>query len=136
LVYEELQAAKAKAEKKADKESANAGLLEFQANQTGKALRLAQQLEALTGLESRVTILGYVQRGGTPSATDRLLATELGAAAAELINENACGVMVAVKNQHIEPVSIEKVVDKRRTVPLDHIWLTTARQVGTCLGEK
>ena len=134
-VNEALLEARDKAENKADKESANSRYLEFQANQTGKTMRLAQQLEALTGLESRVTILGYVQRGGTPSAMDRLLATELGTAAAELINQNACGVMVAVKNSHIEPVPIEKVVDKRRTVPLDHIWLSTAHMVGTCLGE-
>ncbi|HJV34426.1 ATP-dependent 6-phosphofructokinase, partial [Geomonas sp.] len=53
----------------------------------GKSLRLAQQLEELTRLESRLTILGHLQRGGTPSAADRLLATRLGTACAEMINK-------------------------------------------------
>jgi 6-phosphofructokinase len=112
-----------------------ARLLEFQTAQTGKTMRLAQQLETLTGLESRVTILGYVQRGGTPSAMDRLLATELGTATTALINEGAKGVMVAIKNRCTEPVPLEEVVDKLRTVPLDHLWIDTARRVGTCLGD-
>ena len=54
-------------------------------------MRLAKQLEGLTHLESRVTILGYVQRGGSPSAVDRLLATRLGTACADLISEGFMG---------------------------------------------
>jgi ATP-dependent phosphofructokinase / diphosphate-dependent phosphofructokinase len=99
------------------------------------ALRLARQLEALTGLESRVTILGYLQRGGTPSAGDRLLATRLGTAAAELINRDVYGVMVAARGDGAEPVPLEQVVGKRRTVPLDHAWIESARSVNTCLGD-
>ena len=113
----------------------NVKLLEFQIRQTGKTLRLAQQLEKLTGLESRVTILGYVQRGGTPSALDRLLATELGSSAAALIHKGESGVMVAVRGKKTVPVALEEVVGKRRTVPLNHTWLQAARRVGTCLGE-
>jgi len=101
----------------------------------GKTMRLAQDLEKLTGLEARVTILGYVQRGGTPSARDRLLGSQLGGAAAALITEGGSGVMMAVKGQSIKPVPLKSVVDKRRTVPQDHIWLETARRVGTCLGD-
>src|SRR6185369_8219374 len=58
----------------------------------GNSQFLAQQLEELTGLESRLTILGYLQRGGTPSAGDRLLATRLGTACADLINQGVFGV--------------------------------------------
>jgi ATP-dependent phosphofructokinase / diphosphate-dependent phosphofructokinase len=118
-----------------EKEAAIARLAEFQAYQSGKTIRLAQHLETLTGLESRVTILGYVQRGGTPSALDRLLATELGSTASDLIANDVHGVMVAIKNQNIVPVPLQEVVGKRRTVPLDHLWVTTARRVGTCLGD-
>ena len=53
----------------------------MQAEHKGNTLRLAEDLEELTGLESRLTILGHLQRGGTPSAADRLLATRLGTAA-------------------------------------------------------
>ena len=98
-------------------------------------MRLARQLEELTHLESRVTILGYVQRGGTPSPADRLLATRLGSACADLINENVFGVMVAARGDGTEPVPLEKVAGKRKIVPPDHPWVETARHVGTSLGD-
>jgi 6-phosphofructokinase 1 len=95
-----------------------------------------EALEAFyAGLEARVTILGYVQRGGTPSARDRLLGSQLGGAAAALISEGANGVMVAVKGQEMKPVSLKSVVNKLRLVPTEHIWVDTARRVGTCLGD-
>ena len=102
---------------------------------TGHSLRLAQQLEALTGLESRVTILGYLQRGGIPSAGDRLLATRLGTACANFINQDRYGIMVAARGDGVEAVPLEQVVGKRKTVPLDHGWIETARSVNTCLGD-
>ena len=102
---------------------------------TGHSLRLAQQLEALTGLESRVTILGYLQRGGIPSAGDRLLATRLGTACANFINQDHYGIMVAARGDGVEAVPLEQVVGKRKTVPLDHGWIETARSVNTCLGD-
>jgi 6-phosphofructokinase 1 len=98
-------------------------------------LRLAKQLEELTHLESRVTILGYVQRGGTPSAADRILATRLGSACGDLIHEEVFGVMVAARGDGTEPVPLDKVAGKRKVVPPDHSWIQTARHVGTCLGE-
>ena len=100
-----------------------------------RTLKLAARLEELTGLESRITILGHLQRGGTPSAYDRLLATRLGTATAGLINDGVFGVMVAVKGDGIKPVPLEKVVGRRRLVPQDHPWLESARKVGTCLGD-
>jgi len=118
-----------------DKKEAKVELAALEQRHTGNTLRLARQLEELTHLESRVTILGYVQRGGTPSPTDRLLASRLGAACADLIHENVFGVMVAARGDGTEPVPLEKVAGKRKTVPPDHPWVEAARKVGTCLGD-
>jgi 6-phosphofructokinase len=117
------------------KRDAKRELAMVDARHQGNTMRLAKQLEELTHLESRVTILGYVQRGGTPSAADRLLATRLGGACADLIHEGVSGVMVAARGDDTEPVPLEKVAGKRKIVPPDHAWLQTARHVGTCLGD-
>lgn len=101
----------------------------------GHTLALARQLEDLTGLESRVTILGHLQRGGTPSAADRLLATRLGSACADLIHAGRFGVMVAARGEGAEPVQLDEVAGRRKRIPLDHPWINTARNVGTCLGD-
>ncbi len=101
----------------------------------GSTLRLARQLEERTGLESRVTILGHLQRGGTPSAADRLLATKLGTACAAFVSEGVYGVMIAARGEEAVPVPLEEVAGKRRVVPLDHPWIDSARAVGTCLGD-
>jgi ATP-dependent phosphofructokinase / diphosphate-dependent phosphofructokinase len=97
--------------------------------------KLARQLEAATGLESRVTILGYVQRGGTPCAADRLLATRLGAAAADLVAQGEFGYMVAARGEGAEPVPLAEVAGKVKMVPTDHDWIAAARKVGTGLGD-
>ena len=114
---------------------AKAELAELDRQHDGNTLRLAHQLEELTGLESRVTILGYVQRGGAPSAVDRLLATRLGTACAELIRQRVFGVMVAARGEGAHPVPIKDVAGKRKEVPADHPWIQSARAVGTCLGD-
>ncbi len=118
-----------------DKKEAKVELAALEQRHLGNTLRLARQLEELTHLESRVTILGYVQRGGIPSPTDRLLASRLGAACADLIHENVFGVMVAARGDGTEPVPLEKVAGKRKIVPPDHPWVEAARRVGTCLGD-
>ncbi|HEY5041046.1 MAG TPA: ATP-dependent 6-phosphofructokinase [Verrucomicrobiae bacterium] len=118
-----------------DKKEAKVELAALEVRHTGNTMRLAKHLEELTHLESRVTILGYVQRGGTPSAADRLLATRLGSACGDLINEGVFGVMVAARGDGTEPVPLEKVAGKRKAVPTDHQWIDTARRVGTCLGD-
>jgi 6-phosphofructokinase len=135
---EEAKDAKEKGDKKKAKDKKKAAAAEAtdqEAPQVGSALRLAQQLEALTGLESRVTVLGYLQRGGTPSAVDRLLATRLGTAAAALVNQGHYGVMVAARGEDTEPVPLGEVVGKRKVVPIDHPWVEAARSVNTCLGD-
>ena len=98
-------------------------------------LRLSQQLEELTGLESRLTILGHLQRGGTPSATDRVLATKLGSACVRYIEEGIFNAMIAVRGDGTEAVPLGDVVGKRKIVPQDHCWIESARAVGTCLGD-
>ena len=118
-----------------DKREAKIELAALEVRHQGNTMRLAKHLEELTQLESRVTILGYVQRGGTPSAADRLLATRLGSACGDLINEGVFGVMVAARGDGTEPVPLEKVAGKRKVVPPDHQWVETARRVGTCLGD-
>ena len=86
-----------------DKKEAKVELAALESRHTGNTMRFARQLEELTQLESRVTILGYVQRGGTPSPADRLLATRLGSACGDLINEGVFGVMVAARGDGTEP---------------------------------
>jgi len=100
-----------------------------------RTLRLAHQLEKLTGLEARVTILGHLQRGGPPSAADRLLATRLGTAAADLIHQRHYGVMVAARGEQAVPVLLEEVAGQVNYVPADHPWVASARGVGTNLGD-
>ena len=98
-------------------------------------MRLARQLEELTHLEARLTILGYVQRGGTPCTEDRILATRLGSACADLISEEKFGVMVAARGDGTEPVPLNEVAGKLKFVSPDHSWVVSARRVGTCLGD-
>ena len=119
-----------------DENQARTDLKKIEDEQTRSTWKLSQELEALTGLESRVTILGHVQRGGTPSAVDRLLATRLGTACAEYIRDGVYGVMVAARGEGAEAVPLEQVVGKRKSVPPDHPWVKTARHVGTCLGDE
>lgn len=116
------------------KKRAKAELAALEARHAGSTWRLAKQLEEHTRLEARVTILGYVQRGGTPSSGDRLLATRLGTKCVELIRENIFGVMVAARGEGTKPVPIAEVAGKLKTVPPDHQWIESARRVGTCFG--
>jgi 6-phosphofructokinase 1 len=126
-----------KKQAKADerKQKAKAELAEFVAQLSNSTLHLSAQLEQLTGLESRVTILGHLQRGGTPSAADRLLATRLGTACAAFINDGVFGVMVAARGDNTEAVPLDQVAGKRKTVPPDHSWIQTARDIGVCMGD-
>jgi ATP-dependent phosphofructokinase / diphosphate-dependent phosphofructokinase len=99
------------------------------------SMRLARRLEVLTRLESRVTSLGHLQRGGVPSPSDRLLATRLGTTCARLMSEERYGVMVAVQGDNCVPVPLKEVAGKRRVVPMDHPWIESARLVGTSFGD-
>jgi len=126
---------KENAKTKTEKQRAKTELTVLAARHSGNTLRLSKQLEELTHLEARVSILGYVQRGGTPSAADRLLATRLGTMAVELINEKVFGVMVAARGDSTKPIPIAEVAGKLKQVPTDHHWIESARRVGTSLGD-
>ena len=99
------------------------------------SVRLAERIAALGHLETRVTALGHLQRGGTPTPADRLLATRLGTACADLIANDITGVMVAAKKDRCEPVELKKVAGKLKLVPSDHPWIRSGRLVGTCFGD-
>jgi 6-phosphofructokinase 1 len=118
-----------------DKIEAKRAIAALEVRHHDNTLRLTHQLEELTHLESRVTILGHVQRGGTPSAADRILATRLGTACADLIAKGQFGVMVAARGENAEPVPLDQVAGKRKSVPRDHSWVEAARRLGACLGD-
>lgn len=112
--------------------------------------RVAKELEALTGLEARNTTLGYMQRGGTPTAFDRVLSTKYGAKAMELALEEKYGVLTVIKNGRLDYVSLEDVVGNNkqigavsgntvesniRRVTREHDLFKTAQNIGICFGE-
>ena len=117
------------------RKKARAEIAEVDKERSGGTLLLTSELEKQTGLESRVTILGHIQRGGVPSPKDRLLATRLGTAAANYIAEGMSNILVGVSGDGAAAVPLEEVVGVRKNVPLDHPWLKTARDLDICLGE-
>jgi phosphofructokinase-like protein len=82
----------------------------------GVAYLIAPLLEAATGFEARVTVLGHLQRGGTPTAFDRVLGTRFGAAAADLAADGESGMMVAMRGTRMVPVPLEEVISSIRGV--------------------
>ncbi len=123
-----------KTEGKAERQKIKAEIKRLKAETKATTMEVAKNLEKMTGLESRVTILGHLQRGGTPSAADRILATKLGTTCADYINKEQFGVMVAAKGNNTEIVNLTDVAGKTKLVPTDHIWIDTAQSVGTCFG--
>ena len=98
--------------------------------------RVARELERATGLVSRVTVLGYLQRGGTPEPYDRVLATRFGVEAAHMLARGEFGKMVAIKNECITAVPLEEISGKIKKVPLSHELILAGRAVGTCFGDR
>ncbi len=86
---------------------------------------LAREIEERTGFETRVTVLGHVQRGGTPTARDRILATRFGLKAADLVHEGRFGRMAALQGDAIVDVSLEEATSELKTVPAE--WYEVAR---------
>jgi 6-phosphofructokinase 1 len=120
---------------KRDREKLSEQLRKFYEAHVGHTIQLTKQLETLTGQESRLTILGHIQRGGTPSAADRTLATWLGTHCVRILADEQYGVMLAVQGQQITPVPLEEVAGEKKYVPSDHPLLDSARVVGTCFGD-
>jgi 6-phosphofructokinase 1 len=101
----------------------------------GIAATLTRQLDELTGKETRFVVLGHLQRGGTPTSFDRMLATRFGARAVELLLEGQFGTMVAFDPPDIVAVPLEKIVGRTRNVPVDSDIIRTARAMGISLGD-
>jgi len=133
--YAAVRALKKSTKGSADYEQAKRDISAFNARHTGNTWRLSRQLEELTKLEARVTILGYLQRGGTPSSSDRLLATRLGSMCVELIEQECFGVLVADRGGVATPVPIGEVAGNLKLIPPNHAWVQSARRVGTCFGD-
>ncbi|MCL1815608.1 MAG: 6-phosphofructokinase [Treponema sp.] len=96
--------------------------------------RVAREIETETGMETRATVLGYVQRGGIPSASDRVLATRFGTTAADMLARGEYGKLVSQIGNEIGPVDLSVPAGKTKKVPRDDPILDTAMAVGTCLG--
>jgi len=95
---------------------------------------VAAQIEGLTNIECRVTVLGHLLRGGSPSAFDRLLATRYGVEAVHMAVQGRSGIMVGLKNQRMVAVPLEDVAGKMRTVTPDHPYVKASHSLGICLG--
>ena len=96
--------------------------------------RIAKQIEAMTGFETRVCVPGHMQRGGTPSPYDRVLATQFGAYAAKMVEDENYGITVAMKNNHVWANKLSDIAGKSRLVPEGHGMLEVARRMGISLG--
>ncbi len=96
---------------------------------------LVKQIQEATGHETRVTVLGHLQRGGVPCPPDRILATQFGVAAADLVAQGKFGHMVALQNQNIVGVPLTEAIRQYKYVNLDHHLVHTARGLGVCLGD-
>jgi 6-phosphofructokinase 1 len=101
----------------------------------GIGAEVARRIEEGTGLETRVTVLGHLQRGGSPTAFDRVLATRLGTHAAHCACRGEYGVMAALRNGQIISVPIKETIAQLRTVPPDHQLIQAARSVDTSFGD-
>lgn len=98
--------------------------------------KIAKKITKKAGLETRETILGYIQRGGTPTPTDRILATRFGTYAAGLIKKQKFGVMVSLQNNQVTSVPLYDVAGKLRLVDKKMPMIQRARQIGTCFGDE
>jgi 6-phosphofructokinase len=98
------------------------------------AQSLSKRINEMTGLETRETVLGYLQRGGSPSPMDRILATRYGAAAADMIAERNYGKMVALKDNNIVSVPLADVSGKLKLVEPNNPLVIQAQNMGTSFG--
>ncbi len=102
----------------------------------GIGRKLALDLEEGTGLECRVTVLGHIQRGGSPVPADRILATQFGCAAADLAAAGDVGKMVALRGSRVVSVDIARAVARQKLVPPDHPLIVVNKAMGVCFGNE
>ena len=105
-----------------------------EAGYTTATARIAKQIEEMTGAETRICVPGHMQRGGSPSAYDRVLATQFGSYAAGLVADEHYGVTVAMVNRHVTANPLADIAGKTRGVPGDCDMLNVARAMGISLG--
>ncbi|MGD7653090.1 MAG: 6-phosphofructokinase [Verrucomicrobiales bacterium] len=127
--------AKAAAESKKERQEISTRLRAYHKEHLGHTIRITEQLEQLTGQETRLTILGHLQRGGTPTASDRVFATWLGTECARVLDDKHYGIMLAYQGGKIKRVPLEDVAGTVRLVPHDTPLITAARGVGVCFGD-
>jgi 6-phosphofructokinase 1 len=101
----------------------------------GISFVLGRQIEKMTGLETRIVVMGHLQRGGSPTPFDRILATQLGAKVVEMIEEKAFGNMVGIRKNSLIKVPLKEVAKGYKKVPLNHPLIKAARSVDTCFGD-
>lgn len=101
----------------------------------GAGERVAREIEEMTGIESRCTVLGYLQRGGSPTAYDRVLSTRYGVAAVEAYMRGSYNTMVALQSNKIVTVPIAMVSSKPHLVPIDSDIISTAKHLGISFGD-
>jgi phosphofructokinase-like protein len=97
---------------------------------------VAKKLSDAADLETRVTVLGHLQRGGSPTAFDRMLATAFGAKAADLAAQNQWGRMASLKTPQVVSIPLEAGIAHPREVEADSAWIEAARAVGICFGDE
>ncbi len=97
---------------------------------------IAEAINTYTGIETRETVLGYIQRGGSPAPLDRILATQYGAHAAQCIAEGNFGVMVAMEKGELTTKPLDEVGGKLRLVEPDHPLIMKARKMGVSFGDE
>lgn len=102
----------------------------------GIAERLGVSIQRVTGKETRSLVLGHLQRGGSPTGYDRLLATRFGAAAVQAIADRKWGQMVALQSPHLVTVPIEEVLREPKRVDPEHDIVQTARRIGISFGDR
>jgi 6-phosphofructokinase 1 len=101
----------------------------------GIGFELGHQIEELTGIVTRTVVMGHLQRGGTPTPFDRVLATRLGTKAVDMIEMNAYGYMAGVQGNSLVEVSLDEVVQGQRTIPPNDPLIRSARSLATCFGD-
>ena len=111
-------------------------LVKEQSKHSTISYRIASELEALTGQETRVTVPGHYQRGGPPCPYDRVLASQFGTAAAMLIREKRYGQMVGIQKGEIVAVPLEDAASRTKFLPKDHPLIQTARDVEIYFGDE
>lgn len=111
------------------KESAEAARL------GGIGFKIGDEIEKITCMETRAVVMGHLQRGGSPTPFDRVLATQLGTKAVDMITSGIFGYMVAVKKSVFTKVSLKEAASGKRLVALNNPLIASARSIGTCFGD-